>query len=82
MKKYSDDIIPTIVDLGNGYYEFCYNHVSKIETNEETMAEKTSYGCDIVVCEGMPQIGAIVVALLSAGQTEIEANELVKNLVV
>lgn len=82
MKKYSDDTIPAIVDLGDGEYEFCFNHETKTETNDETNIEKTSYVCDIVVCEGMPEIGAIVTSLLSAGKTEIEANELVKNLVV
>jgi hypothetical protein len=82
MKKYSDSPITKIVILGDGRYEFCFNNETKIETNEETMAEKTSYVCDIVVCEGVIEKGAIVAALLSAGKTEIEANELVENLVV
>jgi len=74
MKKYSNDPIPEIVDLGDGRYEFCFNHTT------ETKEEHLGYVSDVVTIEGLPSKADIIFALIADGKTETEANELVINL--
>ena len=76
MKKYSNDVIPAIVDLGDGSYEFCFNHTT------ETKDEHTGYVSDVVMIEGRPNKTAIISALIADGKTEVEANELTVNLTI
>lgn len=76
MKKYSNDAIPAIVDLGDGGYEFCFNHTT------ETKEEHTSYVSDVVTIEGIPDKEAIIFALIADGKTEVEARELTNTLTV
>jgi len=81
MKKYADSPIPSIVDLGNESYEFCYNQ--GIETSQGGMDNKihTSHTADYVVVQGEPNKTNIV-AELKKQMTETKANELVKNLTI
>lgn len=44
-RKHANDPIPQIVDLGDGRYEFCYNHTT------EQKEEHTDYIADYVVCD-------------------------------
>ena len=78
MKKYSNDKIPAIVNLGDGKYEFCFNHSSGIVKNDDGI-EHTKYECDIVVCEGTPDRNVIIAALLQEGIPQEEAIELTKD---
>ena len=78
MKKYSDSPIPQIVILGDGRYEFCFAQGSETTNNEGR--EHVSYFADLVTVEGVPDKVAIVNALIADGKTELEANELVKDL--
>jgi len=82
MKKYSNDSIPAIVDLKDGSYEFCFNQT--VETKIDGMSGKshTGYVSDVVTIEGTPNKEAIISALIADGKTEIEANNLVVNLVI
>jgi hypothetical protein len=73
MRKYSNDIIPQIVDLGDRRYEFCFNH------STEQMEDHTSYVCDIVVVKGVPDRDNIIIALIQDGKTEEEANNIIEN---
>lgn len=81
MKKYADSIIPSIVDLGNDSYEFCFNQ--GIETSTESMENKThtSHTADYIVMLGKPNKENIILELKKQ-MTETQANELVKNLVI
>lgn len=81
MKKYSNDAIPAIVDLGDGSYEFCFNHTTETKEGEGEGAQ-TGYISDVVTIEGRPQKEAIISALIADGKTEIEANLLVVDLVI
>lgn len=76
MKKYSNDPIPAIVDLGDVSYEFCFNHTT------ETKDDRTGHVSDVVMIEGRPNRTAIVSALIADGKTSVEANELVVNLTI
>lgn len=81
MKKYSNDAIPAIVDLGDGGYEFCFNHTTETE-KDQSGVEHTGFVSDVVTIEGRPKKEAIISALMADGKTLSEANELVKDLVV
>ena len=74
MKKYRHDPIPSIVDLGDGKYEFCWNF------EQEQVEDHTSYSSDVVTIEGVFDKQAIIDTLILEGKTETEANELVINL--
>lgn len=74
MKKYSDDPIPQIVILGDGKYEFCFNHQQQQED------DKISYYCDIVYVWGTPDKTNIKQALVADGKSDQEADELLKDL--
>ena len=74
MKKYSNDTIPAIVDLGDNSYEFCFNHTTEVEDDH------TSYMSDVVTIEGKPVKGDIISALIADGMTETEAIELTAGL--
>jgi len=79
MKKYSNDPIPVIVDLGDNRYEFCFNHSSEIVMNDEGVSH-TAYECDIVICEGTPDRSVIIAALIEDGKTQTEAEELTNSI--
>lgn len=81
MKKYSNDAIPAIVDLGDGSYEFNFNQTTETE-KDQSGTEHTGYVSDVVTIEGTPDKEAIISALIATGKTEAEANELVANLVI
>ena len=70
MKKYSNDPIQSIVDLGDGKYEFCWNF------EQEQVEEHISYSSDVVTVEGVPDKQAIIDTLILEGKTEDEAIEL------
>ena len=76
MDKYSNDPITQIVDLGDGKYEFCFNH------SEEVQEDHISYKCEIVVVGGVPDKDNIIAALIEDGKTEAEAIALTENLVI
>ena len=69
-------MISAIVDLGDNSYEFCFNHAT------ETKDEHLGYVSDVVMIEGRPDKTAIISALIADGKTEIEANELIINLII
>jgi len=81
MKKYSNDAIPAIVDLGDGGYEFCFNQTTETKDGEGE-GTQTGFVSDVVTIEGRPKKEAIISALIADGKTEIEANNLVVNLVI
>lgn len=81
MKKYSNDVIPAIVDLGDGRYEFCFNHTTEIK-DDEGKGTRIGYISDVVTIEGTPNKDAIITALVADGKTESEAEALVINLVI
>lgn len=66
MKKYSNDPIPSIVDLGDGKYEFCWNF------EHEQLEDHISYSSDVVTIEGTPNRDAIIAALVAEGIEEPE----------
>lgn len=74
MKKYSNDPIQSIVDLGDGKYEFCWNF------DQEQMEDHVSYSSDVLTIEGVPNKQAIIEALIDDEKTEIEADNLVSEL--
>lgn len=76
MKKYSNDPIPVIVDLGDGKYEFCFNHTT------EEKEDHLCYISDVVTIEGFPNRQFIISELMADGKTEPEANNLVVDLVI
>lgn len=78
MRKYSNDPINQIVDLGNGKYEFCFNHFQQEVENEGNT--HISYEADIVVCEMPVNRDAIITALIEDCKTVEEANELTADL--
>ena len=80
MKKYSNEPIPQIVDLGDNRYEFCFNHASEVVKNDEGV-EHTSYDADIVTCEGSFDRQIVIAALVEDGKTREEAEELTECLV-
>ena len=74
MRKYSNDPIPSIVDLGDGKYEFCYNH------SQQEVENHISYEADIVVCPMPVNRAAIIYALMQEGKTTDEANDLTEGI--
>lgn len=74
MKKYSNDPIQSIVDLGDGKYEFCWNF------EQEQLEDHISYSSDVVTIEGAPDKQAIINALTSEGIIEAEAIQLTYDL--
>jgi len=81
MKKYSNDAIPAIVNLGDNSYEFCFNFTTETIEGEGENTH-TGYVSDVVTIEGKPDKRVIISALMDDGKTEIEANALVVNLVI
>lgn len=84
MKKYSNDPIKSIVNLGDNSYEFCFNiqqGLSEANGMNDIQAPHVIYMSDVVTVEGIPNKSSIIQALIADGKTEIEANELVKDLV-
>lgn len=78
MRKYSNDPINQIVYLGDGKYEFCYNHAE--QTIEEEGNTHISYEADIVVCPMPVNRAAIIYALMEDGKTADEANDLTEGI--
>ena len=72
MKKYSNDPIQSIVDLGDGKYEFCWNF------EQEQVEEHISYSSDVVTVEGVPDKQNIINVLVLNGVSDAEAIELTK----
>jgi hypothetical protein len=81
MKKYSNDAIPAIVNLGDNSYEFCFNFTTET-IDGEGESVRTGYVSDVVTIDGKPNQEGIIAALMADGKTEIEANNLVVNLVI
>ena len=82
MKKYSNDVIPTIVDLGDGSYEFCFNQTTETKKDDMSGKSHTGYVSDIVTIKGIPNNTDIITALIKDGKTEMEANELAIELTI
>jgi hypothetical protein len=67
MKKYSNDPIPSIVDLGDGKYEFCWNF------QQEQLEGRISYSSDVIIVEGnTPDKQNIIAGLIAEGLIEAD----------
>jgi hypothetical protein len=73
-RKHSNDPIPQIVDLGDGRFEFCYNHTQEQQENH------IDYITDYVVCKMPVERQTVTDALIKKGHSQEEANQLTESL--